>query len=70
MLTTLWRLFGDKMFKVHFELQQHIDKRKLHTVPEDEQHQPRLVLSTTTDPLEDVAYSMATFWGQNVQGAF
>ncbi len=30
MSPTLWRLFGDKMFKVHFELQQqcHIDKRK------------------------------------------
>ncbi len=30
MLPTLWRLFWDKMFKVHFELQQqwHIGKRK------------------------------------------
>ncbi len=44
MLPTLWRLFGDKRFKVHFELQQQwrIDKRKLHTVPEDEQDSPRL----------------------------
>ncbi len=41
---------------------------KLHTLPEDEQHPPRLVLCTTTE--EDVAYSMATFWGQNVQGAY
>ncbi len=39
---------------------------KLHTLPEDEQHPPRLVLSTTTR--EDVTYSMATFQGQNVQG--
>ncbi len=39
MLPTLWRLFRDKTFKVHFEPKQrwHIDKRKLRTVTEDEQ---------------------------------
>ncbi len=46
--------FWGKNVQVHFELQQqwHLDKRKghkLHTLPEDEQHPPRLVLSTTTE---------------------
>ncbi len=40
----LWRLFGDKTFKVHFEPKQqwHNDKRNLHTIPDDEQHPPCL----------------------------
>ncbi len=44
MLPTLWRLFGDNTFKVHFEPKQqwHNDKKNLHTIPEDEQHPPCL----------------------------
>jgi hypothetical protein len=42
--------------------------QKLHTLPEDEQHTPCLVLSTTTG--EDFAYSMVTFRGQNVHSTF
>jgi hypothetical protein len=41
---------------------------KLHRVSEDEQHPLPFVIPTTTG--EDVAYSMATFRGQNIQDTF